>query len=143
MFGAQLTIGNTSFTSFLVSRDPYNIARGSGSNAGGHGRWMAIADRSVPPSRSASMIAAGFTGSAPESVTVSAVVSGEEPAALWRVIVEGEPCRFLVFCNLALGEHEYAHAAYVEIDASQKRFTFRPSADDTWGQHIRKPFITS
>ena len=43
-------------------------------------------------------------------MTVSATVSGDEPAMQWRVTVEGEKCRFLVFGHLVLGEQEFAHA---------------------------------
>jgi hypothetical protein len=68
------------------------------------------------------------------TVTVSAMVSGDDPAMQWRAIVEGEPCRFLTFGHLVLGEHEFAHTARMEINAQQKRFTFRPDPDDRWGQ---------
>ena len=68
------------------------------------------------------------------TITVSAIVAGDEPAMQWRVSVEGEPCRFLVFGHLVLGEHEFEHAGRIEIDARRKRFTFRPDPDDRWGQ---------
>src|SRR5262249_26234831 len=69
------------------------------------------------------------------TITVSAMVSGEEPAMQWRVTVEGEKCRFLIFGHLVLGEREFTHAARMEIDAPHKRFTFRPDPDGRWGQH--------
>lgn len=136
VFGAQLTIGNTSFHQlFSLSRDPYNINRGSGLRMlvdTGEG-WRLL---TVPSTFEIGLNDCRWVYRlGVKTVTVSAVVSGEEPVALWRVTVEGEPCRFLVFCHLAPGEHEYAHAAGVEIDASQKRFAFRPSADNIWGQH--------
>jgi cellobiose phosphorylase len=68
------------------------------------------------------------------TVTVSAVVSGEEPAVQWRVSVDGPPCRFLVFGHLVLGEQEYGQAAPFEIDSAQKRFTFRPEPGGLWSQ---------
>ena len=42
----------------------------------------------------------------------------------WSVAVAGPPCRFLVFCHLALGEHEFEHAAQLEIDARAKAIQF-------------------
>ena len=50
------------------------------------------------------------------------------------VVVDGEPCRFLVFGHLVLGERELDHAGRIEIDARRKRFAFRPDPDSLWGQ---------
>jgi 1,2-beta-oligoglucan phosphorylase len=61
-------------------------------------------------------------------------VAIDEPVARWKVVVEGERCRFLVFCHLVIGEQELAHAARLEIDAAHKRFTFRPEPDGLWSQ---------
>ena len=52
----------------------------------------------------------------------------------WRVAVEGEPCRFLVFGHLVLGERELDHAGRIEIDAARKRIAFRPDPASLWGQ---------
>src|SRR3954451_25375999 len=52
----------------------------------------------------------------------------------WRVMVEGEPCRFLVLGHLVLGERELDHRGRVEVDAARKRFTFRPDPAFLWGQ---------
>lgn len=138
VFGAQLAIGNTSFHRlFSVSRDPYNIGRGSGlrmlldTGAG----WRLLAVPSVFEIGLADCRwIYRLAGGRPVTITVSVSVSADEPAAQWRVRVEGEPCRFLVFCHLALGEREFEHAAWVELDAAQKRFSFHPDPQDPWGQ---------
>ena len=138
VFGAQLTLGNTSFHRlFSISRDPYNITRGSGLRMlvdTGEG-WRLL---TVP-----SVFEIGLEdcrwiyrleGSEGRTITVSAVVSGEESAVQWRVLVAGEPCRFLIFAHLVLGEQEFAHAARVAIDPAQKRFMFRPDPQGMWSQ---------
>jgi 1,2-beta-oligoglucan phosphorylase len=135
VFGAQLTIGNSSFHRlFSVSRDPYNITRGSGvrmlvdTGAG----WRLL---TVPSAFEIGLDDCRWLyrlGS--RTITVSAVVCGDEPAVQWSVAVAGAPCRFLVFCHLALGERELEHAAQLEIDASQKRFSFRPDPQDGWSR---------
>jgi 1,2-beta-oligoglucan phosphorylase len=139
VFGAQLTIGNTSFHKlFSVSRDPYNITRGSGLRllvdlAGG---WRLL---TVP---SAFEMGLGdcrwIYRLAERTITVSALVSSDEPAMQWRVVVEGDACRFLVFGHLVLGEQEFAAAARWEIDARRKSFAFRPDPDGLWGQRYPK-----
>jgi cellobiose phosphorylase len=136
VFGAQLTIGNTSLHQlFSVSRDPYNITRGSGLRMlvdTGDG-WRLL---TVP-----SVFEIGLSDCCwiyrlgDRSITISEIVSGDEPAVQWCVTVEGERCRFLVFGHLTLGEHEFTHVARMEIDAPLKKFTFRPDPDDIWGQH--------
>ena len=68
------------------------------------------------------------------AVTICATVSGDEPAMQWRMVVEGEKCRFLVFGHLVLGDQEFAHAGRIEIDARRMRFAFRPDLEDLWGQ---------
>ena len=135
VFGAQLTIGNTSFHKlFSVSRDPYNITRASGlrmlveTNNG----WRLL---TVPSAFEMGLNDCRWIYRLGErTITVSATVSGDEPAMQWRVTVEGEKCRFLVFGHLVLGEQEFAHAGRMEIDARRKRFTFRPDPDSLWGQ---------
>ena len=136
VFGAQLTIGNTSFHRLLsVSRDPYNITRGSGLRMlvdAGDG-WRLL---TVP-----SVFEIGLDDCrwiyrlGERTITVAAVVSAEEPAMQWNVRVAGPPCRFLLFCHLALGEREFAQAARFEIDAPGKRFNFRPDPSDNWSRH--------
>ena len=139
VFGAQLTIGNTSFHKlFSVSRDPYNITRGSGLRmlvdlAAG---WRLL---TVP---SAFEMGLGdcrwIYRLAERTITVSAMVSSEEPAMQWRVAVDGDACRFLILGHLVLGEQEFAAAAPWEIDARRKSFTFRPDPDGLWGQRYPK-----
>src|SRR5208283_75797 len=135
VFGAQLTIGNTSFHKlFSISRDPYNITRASGLRMLVETKdgWRLL---TVP-----SAFEMGLSDSrwiyrlGERTITVSTTVSGDEPAMQWRVAVEGEKCRFLVFGHLVLGEQEFAHAGRMEIDARRKRFTFRPDPDWLWGQ---------
>ena len=135
VFGAQLTIANTSFHKlFSVSRDPYNITRASGLRMLMETKdgWRLL---TVP-----SVFEMGLSDcrwiyvSSERTVTVSAAVSGDEPAMQWQVNVEGKPCRFLAFGHLVLGEQEFAHHGRVEIDARRKRFTFRPDPDDRWGR---------
>jgi len=135
VFGAQLTIGNTSFHKlFSVSRDPYNINRGNGLRmlvdlAAG---WRLL---TVP---SAFEMGLGdcrwIYRLAGRTITVSAIVSSDEPVMQWRVVVDGDACRFLVFGHLVLGEQEFAAAARWEIDARRKSFAFRPDPDGLWGQ---------
>jgi 1,2-beta-oligoglucan phosphorylase len=135
VFGAQLTIGNTSFHKlFSVSRDPYNITRASGLRMliETKGGWRHL---TVPSAFEMGLSDCRWIYRVGErTITVSATVSGDEPAVQWRVSVEGEKCRFLVFGHLVLGEQEFAHRGRVEIDARRKRFTFRPDPDDRWGR---------
>ena len=135
VFGAQLTIGNTSFHKlFSVSRDPYNITRGSGLRmlAETEDGWRLL---TVPSAFEMGLDDCRWIYRLSErAITVSAAVSGDEPAMQWRVAVEGNPCRFLVFGHLVLGEQEFAHAGRMEIDARRKQFAFRPDPDHIWGQ---------
>ena len=135
VFGAQLTIGNTSFHKlFSVSRDPYNITRASGLRmlVETKGGWRLL---TVPSAFEMGLSDCRWIYRLGErTITVSATVSGDEPAMQWRVTVEGEQCRFLAFGHLVLGEQEFAHDGRIEIDARRKRFAFRPDPDDLWGQ---------
>ncbi len=139
VFGAQLTIGNTSFHKlFSVSRDPYNITRGSGLRllVETEDEWRLL---TVPSAFEMGLSDCRWIYRLGErTITVSAIVSGDEPAMQWRVAVEGEKCRFLVFGHLVLGEQEFAHAGRMEIDARRKRFTFRPDPENLWGQRYPK-----
>ena len=135
VFAAQLTIGNTSFHKlFSVSRDPYNITRSSGlrillDEGGG---WRLLA---VPSAFEIGLSDCRWIYRLDErTVTVQAVAAGDDPAMQWRIAVEGEPCRFLVFGHLVLGERELDHAGRIEIDAASKRCAFRPDPASLWGQ---------
>jgi cellobiose phosphorylase len=140
VFGAQLTLGNTSFHKlFSVSRDPYNISRGGGLRMLadlGEG-WRLL---TVP-----SVFEMGLNDCRwiyrlqDRTITVSTIVAANEPAVQWRLTVEGEPCRFLIFGHLVLGEHEFSHAGRMEIEARRKQFLFRPDpADGLWGARYPK-----
>jgi cellobiose phosphorylase len=136
VFGAQLTIGNTSFHKlFSVSRDPYNITRASGLRMLMETKdgWRLL---TVPSAFEMGLSDCRWIYRVGERiVTVSATVSGDEPAMQWRVSVEGAPCRFLAFGHLVLGEQEFADAGQIEIDSRRKRFAFRPDPKNLWGQH--------
>jgi 1,2-beta-oligoglucan phosphorylase len=135
VFGAQLTIGNTSFHKlFSVSRDPYNITRASGLRMLVETKdgWRLL---TVPSAFEMGLGDCRWIYRVGErTITVSATVSGDEPAMQWRVIVEGDTCRFLVFGQLVLGEQEFGRAGRIEIDTRRKRFAFRPDPDDRWGK---------
>jgi cellobiose phosphorylase len=136
VFGAQLTVGNTSFHKlFSVSRDPYNLARGGGLRilAEIDGAWRLL---TVPSAFEMGLGDCVWLYAFTErTITITASVSADEPAMTWLIRVEGAPCRFFVFGQLVLGEHEYGHAGRMEIDAGRKSFAFRPDPDDgLWGR---------
>jgi len=135
VFGAQLTIGNTSFHKlFSVSRDPYNITRASAVRMLMETKdgWRLL---TVPSAFEMGLNDCRWVYQlAGRTLTVSATVSGDEPAMQWHVVVEGSRCRFLVFGHLVLGEQEFGPAGRIEIDSKRKRFTFRPDLNDRWGQ---------
>ncbi len=135
VFAAQLTIGNTSFHKLLsVSRDPYNVTRASGLRILidlGDG-WRLLA---IPSAFEIGLFDCRWIYSlGGRLITISAIASGDDPAMQWRIAVEGEACRFLIFAHLTLGERELDHASRIEVDAGRKRFTFRPDPDWLWGQ---------
>ena len=136
VFASQLTIGNTSFHKlFSVSRDAYNITRASGlrilAEIGGAWRLLTLPSRfemGLSDCRWDYRHAGG-------TIRVHVAASGSEPALQCTITAEGEPCRFLVFGHLILGEHDFVHAGRVEIDAAAKRAAFRPDPGWLWGQH--------
>jgi cellobiose phosphorylase len=135
VFAAQLTIGNTSFHKlFSVSRDPYNITRASGLrmliDAGDGWRLLTVPsafEMGLSDCRWIYLLGG-------RTITVRAIASGEDPAMQWRVTVEGEPCRFIVFGHLVLGERELNCDGLIEVKPDSKRFTFRPDPNWLWGQ---------
>ncbi len=135
VFAAQLTIGNTSFHKlFSVSRDPYNITRASGLRMlidTGEG-WRLLTVPSAFEMGLSDCRWIYLLGG--RAITVRAIASGEEPAMQWRITVEGEPCRFLVFGQLVLGEREFDCDGLIEVDTQSKRFSLRPRPDSIWGQ---------
>jgi cellobiose phosphorylase len=135
VFGAQLTIGNTSFHKlFSVSRDPYNIMRTSGLRMlidMGDG-WRLL---TVPSAFEMGLSDCRWIYCLDERViTVRAVASGDDPAMQWRIGVEGEPCRVLVVGHVVLGERELEHEGIIEVDSATTRFTFRPDPNSLWGR---------
>ena len=135
VFGAQLTVGNTSFHKlFSVSRDPYNITRASGLRMLIEMKdgWRLL---TVPSAFEMGLSDCRWVYRLDKrTVTVSATVCGEEPAMQWRVTVDGPRSRFLVLGHLVLGEQEFGPAGRIEINSKRKRFTFRPDLNDRWGQ---------
>ena len=136
VFSAQLTIGNTSFHKlFSVSRDPYNITRASGLRllVDLKEGWRLL---SVPSAFEIGLNDCRWIYKfKDQTIYVSATASSEDAALQWRISVEGEETRFLIFGHLVLGEREYGQAANIEIDAQHKCFVFTPAADSLWGGH--------
>ena len=136
VFGAQLTIGNTSFHKlFSVSRDPYNITRAGGLRilVDMGGGWRLLA---VPSAFEMGLSDCRWIYRLDNrTVTVHAMAAGDDPAIQWQITVEGGPCRFLVFGHLVLGERELDHGGHIEIDAARKWFTLRPDPNGLSGQH--------
>jgi cellobiose phosphorylase len=136
VFAAQLTLGNTSFHKlFSVSRDPYNVTRTSGVRIlvdAGSG-WRLL---TVP-----SVFEMGLTDCrwtyvlVDRTISIRVVASGDDTAMQWRISVDGDPCRLLVFGHVVLGEREFEHRGSVLADAANGRFTFRPDAESLFGRH--------
>ncbi|MGH6857566.1 MAG: cellobiose phosphorylase, partial [Methylocella sp.] len=131
VFAAQLTIGNTSFHKlFSVSRDPYNITRASGLRMlidAGEG-WRLLTVPSAFEIGLSDCRWIYYFGT--RTITVRAIASGEDPAMQWRIIVDGEPCKFLVFGHLVMGERELENQSRIEVQPNSKRFSFWP--DPNW-----------
>ncbi|WP_162409195.1 GH36-type glycosyl hydrolase domain-containing protein [Acuticoccus sediminis] len=135
VFAAQLSLGNTSLNKlFSVARDGYDLIRSGGLRMlvdTGEG-WQRLA---VP-----SVYEMGIWDCrwvyllADRTITVSVAVSPENRAlATFSVTVDGAPCRFLVYAQLVLGEHDLAHHGEVEVDADRSRIIFRPDPGSAWG----------
>ena len=135
VFAAQLTIGNTSLHKlFSVSRDPYNMTRGSGLrmlvDTGGGRQLLAVP----------SIFEIGLSDCRwiycleDRTIVIEVAASGDDPAMQWRVVVDGSPCRFLIFGHLVLGERELEQSGSISIDGTAKRFTFRPDPGWLWGK---------
>jgi cellobiose phosphorylase len=135
VFGAQLTLGNTSLHKLLsVSRDPYNIIRSSGLRilVEQDHAWRPLA---VPSAFDMGLGDCRWTFCLDDrEVIVHAAASGSDPAVQWRIDVRGAPCRFLVFGHVVLGERELDQEGVIEVDASRMRFAFRPDPGGLWGQ---------
>ncbi|PWT73196.1 MAG: cellobiose phosphorylase [Proteobacteria bacterium] len=135
VFGAQLTVGNTSFHKLLsVSRDPYNIMHSHGLRllVDRGGGWQLL---TVP-----SVFEIGLSDCRwiyrleDREIIVRAIASGVDPAICWRIAVNGRPCRFLIFGHLVLGDRELESEGIIELDSENRRFTFHPDRSSLWGQ---------
>jgi cellobiose phosphorylase len=139
VFAAQLALGNTTFHKLLsVSRDPYNITRSSGLRIlVDHGSgWRLLG---VPSAFEIGLSDCRWIYRLQDrTVSVHVVVSGDEPAMHWRVTVDGQPCRFLVFAHLVLGERELDHAGRIKIDLARKRIACRPDPASLWARRYPK-----
>jgi cellobiose phosphorylase len=136
VFAAQLTIGNTSFHKLLsVSRDPYNIMRANGLRMlldCGDG-WHVLA---VPSAFEMGLSDCRWIYRlGGRTIVVHAMTAGDDAALQLRVGVEGEPCRFLVYGHVVLGERELDCASPVELDDVVTGFRFLPEPDSLWGRH--------
>ncbi len=133
VFGAQLS-GSALHKLFSVSRDAYNIVRTGGLRVLAEiaGEWRLL---TLP-----SLFEMGLSDCSwvyrteGRTITIHAAASAEDSAIQWEIAAEGEPCRFLIFGQLVLGEREFSHAGLVEVDGDAKRFTFRPDPDSLWGK---------
>jgi cellobiose phosphorylase len=135
VFAAQLTIGNTSFHKlFSVSRDPYNIIRANGLRMlvdVGDG-WQAL---TIPSSFEMGLSDCRWLYCiGTRAITVDAIAAGSDCAMQWRIRVDGDPCRFLVYGHVVLGEREFDHESTIEIDLESKSIAFRPDPSGMWGQ---------
>ncbi len=135
VFGAQLTIGNTSLHKlFSVSRDPYNITRASGLRImiDMGGGWQLL---TIPSAFEMGLSDCRWIYRLGDNtIVVRAIASGEDPAMQWRVTAEGTPCRFLIFGHLVGGELELESDSFVEVDTAAKRYSLRPGPNSLWGQ---------
>ena len=138
VFAAQLRSAARFHKLFSVSRDAYNIVRTSGLRilAEIAGEWRLL---TLP-----SLFEMGLSDcrwvyrTEGRTIAVHAAASAEDAAIQWEIAVEGEPCRFLIFGQLVLGERDFSHAGQVEVDGDAKRFTFRPDPDSLWGKTYPK-----
>jgi cellobiose phosphorylase len=135
VFGAQLTIGNTSFHKlFSVSRDPYNIMRSSGLRilVEISAEWQML---TVPSAFDMGLGDCRWIYRLPDrTIIIHAAASGEDSALQWQVTIEGAACRLLLLGHLVLGEREFDHLSRIEIDTDRKIASFRPDPNWFWGQ---------
>ena len=133
VFAAQLN-GSAFHKLFSVSRDAYNIVRTSGLRmlAEIAGEWRLL---TLPAVFEMGLSDCRWVyATEGRTIAVHAAASAEDSAIQWEIAVEGEPCRFLIFGQLVLGERDFSHSGQVEVDGDAKRFTFRPDPDSLWGK---------
>ena len=128
VFGAQLTIGNTSFHKlFSVSRDPYNITRGSGLrmlvDLGGGWRLLTVPSAFEMGLGDCRWI---YRFAAENDQRSRRSFPATNPPCSGASCVDGEACRFLVFGHLVLGEQEFAAAASMGNRCATKELRLPP-----------------
>lgn len=135
VFGAQVTLGNSALHKlFSVSRDAYSIVRTGGLRmlVDVGGGWQALG---VPSAFEMGLSDCRWLYQLGETtVSVHLIASGEEAALHWRVSVDGEPCRFLVYAHVLVGEREYESAASFTTDGESVQFVFDPHT--LWGERF-------
>ncbi|MBB4301077.1 cellobiose phosphorylase [Rhodobium orientis] len=141
VFGAQLTIGNTSLHKlFSVSRDPYNIIRSNGLrilvDTGDGWRHLAVPSAFEMGLQDCRWI----YRLGDRTIAVSMTVAGDAAAQL-RVVSDGAPCRFLVVGHLVLGERELDGGGRIAIDGSKKRAAFRPAVGRIWDERYPEAVV--
>ncbi len=136
VFASQPAIGSLAFHKlFSLSRDAFNIVRTGGLRilAEIAGQWRLL---TLPSRFEMGLSDCRWVYRTPgRTIAVHTAASGEEAAAQWEISVEGEPCRFLIFGHIVLGEREFESAGLVEADADARRLTFRPDLEPLWGKH--------
>ena len=73
---------------------------------------------------------------AERTITIAAIVSASEPDMTWRIVVEGAPCRFLVFGQLVLGEPNMATPGGWRSTAGERPSHFDPIATTVYGEPL-------
>lgn len=138
VFAAQLTLGNTSLNKvFSVARDSFDLMRSGGLRilVETEEGWRRLA---VPSAFEIGIWDCRWIyATRARTIEVTAAVSPDEGArASFAVTVDGAPCRFLLYGQLVLGEHELAHHGRVAIEPGKGRFVMRPAEDSAWaGQY--------
>ena len=135
VFGAQTTIGNTSFHKlFSVSRDPYNMSRASGLRilVEIEGGWRLLSIPSAFEIGLSDCVWNYRLGA--RLVSIRAAVDPDQSVMRWRISVEGAPARFLIVGHVVMGETEFAHASEVAFHPGENRFSFRPDREWLWGR---------
>src|SRR5208337_275233 len=123
VFAAQLS-GSALHKLFSVSRDAYNIVRTNGLRmlAEIAGEWRLL---TLPSLFEMGLSDCRWVYRAEDrTIAVHAAASSEDSAIQWEIAVEGEPCRFLIFGHLVLGERDFCGAGLAEVDDGAKRFAF-------------------
>ncbi len=134
VFGAQLG-ANALHKLFSVSRDAFNIDRTSGLRilAEIAGEWRLL---TLPSIFEMGLSDCRWVYRAHgRTIAVHAAASAEDAAIQWEISVDGDPCRFLIFGHLVLGERDFGQAGQVEVDAAAKRIALRPDPDSLWGKN--------